>query len=234
VSKDNLDITMPMVTPSGLGGIRFDLRDVILARADVVSSDTASGRYTHNLTVPTAAGPITIPRGWTAVDATWHGVTVRFVNTHLESFHPVINGLQAQELAGILAAETRSVVLVGDINSGPGDPANRPAHGIFLAAGYQDAWAVARPRQDGFTCCFADRLSELTRVPDHRIDVVLYRQPVDGTVGVDHVSATLVGGELGDRIWSEQAGALLWPSDHIGVVATLQYRQPRPIGPPAR
>jgi endonuclease/exonuclease/phosphatase family metal-dependent hydrolase len=234
VSKDNLDITMPMVTPSGLGGIRFDLRDVILARADVVTSDTASGRYTHNLTVPTAVGPITIPRGWTAVDATWHGVTIRFVNTHLESFHPVINGLQAQELAGILAAETRSVVLVGDINSGPGDPDNRPAHGIFLGAGYQDAWAVARPRQDGFTCCFADLLSELTRVPDHRIDMVLYRQPVDGTVGVDHVSATLVGGELGDRIWSDQAGALLWPSDHIGVVATLQYRQPRPIGPPAR
>jgi endonuclease/exonuclease/phosphatase family metal-dependent hydrolase len=234
VSVDNLDLPMPIVTPTGLGDIRFDLRDVILARADVTTGNPQTGRYPVNLTVPTAAGDITIPRGWTGVDATWHGTTVRFVNTHLEAFHPLINGLQADELVRILAAETRSVVLVGDINSGPGDPGNRPAYGIFQGAGFRDAWAEARPGQDGFTCCFGNLLSDPTPVPDHRIDVVLYRQPVDGTTGVDHVSATMVGGRLGDRIWSDRAGALLWPSDHIGVVATLQYRQPRPIGPPAR
>jgi endonuclease/exonuclease/phosphatase family metal-dependent hydrolase len=233
-SVDNLDITMPIVTATGLGLIQFDLRDVILVRADVATSNPATARYQHNLTVPTAAGDITIPRGWTAVDATWHGTTVRFVNTHLEAFHPLINGAQAQELAAILAGEWKSVVLVGDINSGPGDPDNRPAYWIFQQASFQDAWAEARPRQDGFTCCFADLLSELTRVPDQRIDVVLFRQPRDGSTGIDHVSATMVGGRVGDRIWSDRAGALIWPSDHIGVVATLQYREPRPVGPPAK
>jgi len=230
-SMDNLDIQMPIVTATGLGGIRFDLRDVILARRDVVTSNPATGRYQYNLTVPTAAGDITVPRGWSAVDATWHGTTIRFVNTHLEAFHPLINGAQAQELAAILAGESKSVVLVGDINSGPGnDPYDppRPAYWIFRQAGFQDAWAQANPRQDGFTCCFADILSELSRSPDQRMDVVMFRQPRDGSTGVDHVSALMMGYELGDRIWSDRAGALLWPSDHVGLVATLLYREPRP------
>jgi endonuclease/exonuclease/phosphatase family metal-dependent hydrolase len=226
---NNISIQLPYFTGSSIGMISYTLRDVILARADVETSNAAAANYGAMLPLSVAGNPVAIPRGWTAVDATRHGTTIRFVNTHLESFHAGVNGLQALELMQILEDEQKSVVLVGDINSGPGDPDNRPAYGIFQTAGFSDAWAVAQPGVDGFTCCFADQLTELTRTPDHRIDVVLFRQPRNVDVGVDHVSAAMVGGELGDRVWSTLAGAHLWPSDHVGLVATLQYRAPRPV-----
>jgi endonuclease/exonuclease/phosphatase family metal-dependent hydrolase len=233
-SVNNISIQLPYFTGSSIGMISYTLRDVILARADVQTSNATAANFGVMLPLSVAGNPVGVPRGWTAVDATRHGTTIRFVNTHLESFHAGVNGLQAVELMGILAGEQKSVVLVGDINSGPGDPDNRPAYGIFQTAGFTDAWTRAQPGADGFTCCFADQLTELTRTPDHRIDVVLFRQPRNASVGVDHVSAAMVGGELGDRIWSTLAGAHLWPSDHIGLVATLQYREPRPVSANAR
>jgi uncharacterized protein YhjY with autotransporter beta-barrel domain len=59
--------------------------------------------------------------------------------------------------------------------------------------------------------------------------VVLFRQPRNADVGVQRVSAATVGGAPGDRVWSTLAGAHLWPSDHLGVVATLQYREAWPV-----
>jgi endonuclease/exonuclease/phosphatase family metal-dependent hydrolase len=229
-SVDNISIPLPYFTGGSIGWITYTLRDVILARGDVQTSNPASANYSAMLPVSVAGSPVAVPRGWTAVDATRNGTTIRFVNTHLESFHPAFNGAQAAELMGILAGEQKSVVLVGDINSGPGDPDNRPAYGIFRTAGFSDAWSSAHPAVDGFTCCFADDLSMLTRTPDHRIDVVLFRQPQNTDLHVQHVSAATVGGALGDRVWSSLAGAHLWPSDHLGVVATLQYRAPLPVG----
>jgi endonuclease/exonuclease/phosphatase family metal-dependent hydrolase len=230
----NSEIQFPILTPTGLGGINYVLRDVILARADVQTSNPGAANYAVALELPTVAGTVVVPRGWTAVDAVVHGATVRFVNTHLEAFHPYHNGAQAAELVAILASETKSVILVGDINSGPGnDPYDprRPAYQIFQAGGFADAWTEANPNDDGFTCCFADDLSSLdSRTPDQRMDVVLFRQPANGDTGVDHSSAFMVGGHPGDRVWSEAVGALLWPSDHIGLVATLHYREPRPVG----
>jgi endonuclease/exonuclease/phosphatase family metal-dependent hydrolase len=228
-SVDNISIELPYFTGSSFGMINYTLRDIILARGDVQTSNAAAANYSAMLPLSVAGTPVFVPRGWTAVDATRYGTTIRFVNTHLESFHPVFNGLQAAELMGILAGEEKSVVLVGDINSGPGDPDNRPAYGIFQTAGFTDAWSSAHPGVDGFTCCFDDNLSELTRTPDHRIDVVLFRQPRNADVGVQRVSAATVGGAPGDRVWSTLAGAHLWPSDHLGVVATLQYREAWPV-----
>jgi endonuclease/exonuclease/phosphatase family metal-dependent hydrolase len=228
-SVDNISIELPYFTGSSFGMINYTLRDIILARGDVQTSNAAAANYSAMLPLSVAGTPVFVPRGWTAVDATRYGTTIRFVNTHLESFHPVFNGLQAAELMGILAGEEKSVVLVGDINSGPGDPDNRPAYGIFQTAGFSDAWSSAHPGVDGFTCCFDDNLSELTRTPDHRIDVVLFRQPRNADVGVQRVSAATVGGAPGDRVWSTLAGAHLWPSDHLGGVATLQYREAWPV-----
>jgi len=227
---DNIHLQLPMVTSTGLGAIDYLIRDVILARADVEVSNAAGANFQAQLPISVGGMPISVPRGWTAVDATRHGTTIRFVNTHMEAFSPLINGAQAQELAAILATENRSIVLVGDINSGPGDPDNRPGYAIFQQAGFSDSWTQANPGDAAFTCCFAEMLSQTDVVPDQRIDVVLFRQPSAGT-GVDHVSAATVGGKMGDRIWSADANALLWPSDHLGVVATLHYRDPRPVGP---
>jgi endonuclease/exonuclease/phosphatase family metal-dependent hydrolase len=226
---DNFQLQLPIVTPTGLGAIDFLQRDVIIARSDVEVSNSIGANYQTSLPLLVGGLQISVLRGWTAVDATRQGQTIRFVNTHLEAFHPLVNGAQAQELAGILAMESRSVVLVGDINSGPGDPDNRPGYAIFQQAGFSDSWTQANPGTAGFTCCFADILSQTNVTPDQRIDVVLFRQPSTGT-GVDHVSATTVGGSPGDRIWSTYSSALLWPSDHLGVLATLHYRDPRPVG----
>ncbi|MBA2671937.1 MAG: hypothetical protein H0U67_16335, partial [Gemmatimonadetes bacterium] len=60
-----------------------------------------------------------------------------------------MNGAQAQELTAVLANESRSVVLVGDINSGPGDPDNRPGYAIFQQAGFSDSWTQANPYDAG-------------------------------------------------------------------------------------
>jgi endonuclease/exonuclease/phosphatase family metal-dependent hydrolase len=226
---DNIHLQLPIVTSTGLGGIDYLIRDVIIARADVEVSNSVGANFQVKLPVMVGGSEIPVLRGWTAVDATRQGTTIRFVNTHLEAFHPLVNGAQAQELAAILAMESRSVVLVGDINSGPGDPANRPGYAVFQMAGFSDSWSQANPGDAGFTCCFADMLSQTNEVPGQRIDVVLYRQPGTGT-GIDHVSAATVGGMSTDRIWSTYASALLWPSDHLGVVATLHYRDSRPVG----
>jgi endonuclease/exonuclease/phosphatase family metal-dependent hydrolase len=226
---DNINLQLPMVTATGLGGIDYLIRDVILARSDVEVSNATGANFQAALPLSVGGTLISVPRGWTAVDATRNGVTIRFVNTHLEAFHPLINGAQAQELAAVLASESRSVVLVGDINSGPGDPDNRPGYAILRNAGFLDAWTRANPGDAGFTCCFPEMLSEIAADPEQRIDVALFRQPSTGT-GINHVSAATVGGEEGDRIWSTRASALLWPSDHLGVVATLHFRDPRPVG----
>jgi endonuclease/exonuclease/phosphatase family metal-dependent hydrolase len=229
-TADNINLAFPIfLPPATIGQIRFLLRDVILARVDVATANPGAGNYATRLELSAAGVHVVIPRGWTAVDATVKGVTVRFVNTHLEAFHPLINGAQARELAGILQGEERSTILVGDINAGPGDPDDRPAYGILLAAGFSDAWAVAHPRQDGFTCCFSNDLTETHIVPDYRIDMILFRQPRNEDTGVDHVNAARVGHRMQDRVWSSTVGALLWPADHTGVVATLHHRTPRPV-----
>jgi endonuclease/exonuclease/phosphatase family metal-dependent hydrolase len=222
----NIDLTLPIfLPPQSLGQIEYYLRDVILARGDVQVANPAGFNYQTTLPLSAAGIPIVVPRGWTAVDATRHGTTVRFVNTHLEAFHPLVNQLQAMELADILGPENRAVILAGDINSGPGDPDARPAYTVLQAAGFEDAWTTANPGKDGFTCCFPDHLEDdLERPLFMRIDMVLFRQPSEAGPSVDHVSATLVGAAEGDRIWSDAVGALLWPSDHAGVAATLHHR----------
>jgi endonuclease/exonuclease/phosphatase family metal-dependent hydrolase len=191
--------------------IRLTDRDVILARAGVAVANAASGNYAAMLPAP--AG-IQVPRGWTAVDATVGGVTYRFVNTHFESDAEIIRFLQAQELMAILAGETRPVVLVGDLNSGPGRPAEdggQATYDFVLSNGFADAWD-AHPRSgDGFTCCNAGDLSNLTPEFDQRIDLVLVRGD-----GILPLQVTIVGNQVNER---RRFG--VWPSDHAGVAASF-------------
>jgi endonuclease/exonuclease/phosphatase family metal-dependent hydrolase len=106
------------------------------------------------------------------------------------------------------------VVLVGDLNSAPDDTVG--AYGTFAAAGYVDAWVVARGPEGGFTAGQAELLDNVPSKLDHRIDDVLY-QPR----WVEAVAAEVLGEELEDR-----TAAGLWPSDHAGVVATLHLAHP--------
>ena len=199
--------------PAGLPpvrDVRLTDRVVVLARtdektADLKLSNPQSGAYPAALTVNTAAGPLTLPRGWASVDVKIRGKSFRFVTTHLEAFSPLVRNPQAAQLLAGPAATDLPVVLVGDINSGPGGDLG--AYGIVLGGGFTDAWTGS----PGLTCCHAVDLHNPNPTLTKRIDLVLTRG------GFETVSADVVGEEPAD--WTATG---LWPSDHAGVVTTLR------------
>jgi endonuclease/exonuclease/phosphatase family metal-dependent hydrolase len=204
--------------PTALGfDARVIDRDVILARddltvADLMLSNPQASNYATNLTVNTVAGPITIKRGWTSVDARIRGKSFRLINTHLEtSVAPPIQLAQAQELLAGPAATDIPVLMIGDYNS-RGDGTGTPTYGALMAAGFEDAWAEVFPGDPGLTCCHETslRLTGALDAFDERIDLMLMRG------GLAALDADILGEELADRTPSG-----LWPSDHAGLVAEL-------------
>ncbi|SQD99470.1 Endonuclease/exonuclease/phosphatase (fragment) [Parafrankia sp. Ea1.12] len=199
--------------------------DAILVRTGTTGrwrvSHSESHDYMARLTIPTAAGPIAIPRGWSAVDVTARGRTVRVANTHLDPDSPQIRNAQAEELRTKLATAAHPVVLLGDLNAPPSDPTG--PYALFAQDGYTDAWTAIHGPDGGFTATQID----LDTVPStlyERIDYVLYNsmRPEDSDSGhIQVVRATVIGNKLRDRTLSG-----LWPSDHAGVVATLAISRP--------
>jgi endonuclease/exonuclease/phosphatase family metal-dependent hydrolase len=209
------DAELPAGLPPTMD-VRLRDRVVVLVRRDghgrheLEVSNPQSGRYTAALTTPTAAGPITLPRGWASVDVTMDGRSFRFVTTHLEAFTAQVRNPQAAQLAANLAAATMPVVLVGDFNSGPGTDTG--AYGILANGGFADAWSA----DGGLTCCHAVDLRNPDPTLTKRVDLILTRG------GFETKKIEVVGEEPSDRKHD------LWPSDHAGVVATL--RIPTPAG----
>lgn len=209
------------------GGPYF--RDVRLLQQDAVLVRTGRGHkvelgqarsdhFDAELSITTGTGQqYVVHRGWVAVDVTVKKQTFRFVNTHLEAFHPLIRLQQAQELLapeGPVGSAGTPVVLVGDLNSGPELPVpeNRLAFQALLGAGLVDTWAVAHPGDPGFTAGFNELLTDPSAegALEHRVDHVLV------TPDIAVVGSRLVGTDPDDRTVSG-----MWPSDHAGVVATL-------------
>jgi endonuclease/exonuclease/phosphatase (EEP) superfamily protein YafD len=146
------------------------------------------------------------------VDANVDGAKFTFVNSHLEGIMPA-NEEQAHELVGILDSYSRPLILVGDLNTGPGSPT--PAYDIFSAAGYTDAWTVAG-QGPGFTCCVGEKVNDTdTTAFDERIDLMFYAGDT-----LQPISAEVVGNQLEDRTPSG-----LWPSDHAGTVITFRIQR---------
>lgn len=209
--------------PTTLGfDVRLTMRDAILARSGRVEiSNPQSANFVNNLSLPLAGGlaSVTSTRGWTAVDALVDRSRFRFVNTHLEAFSNFYRSAQAMELlAGPLHVPDRSVILVGDLNSDPDDPAftepNSPfnttnPYDILTAGRFKDTWVLLPGNGAGNTCCNdADLLNPVPAMFE-RIDHVMISgggalRP--SVIGVDPGSRTATG---------------LWPSDHAGVVAGL-------------
>jgi endonuclease/exonuclease/phosphatase family metal-dependent hydrolase len=202
--------------PTALGfDVRATDRDVILVNHDrrpkVKVTGAQAASFAARLVVPTPAGPIAIPRGWTAVDLKLRGERFRVVNTHLEASSALAQVAQAQELLAGPAATGLPTLLVGDFNS-RADGTGTPTYGLLRAAGFADAWSDVHPGDPGLTCCWEPPL--LSPVPpfDERIDLVLARG------GFDPLAAEIVGEDpLADRTPSG-----LFHSDHAGVVATLR------------
>ncbi len=216
------DIEAPAGAPYGKD-IRLLQQDAVLVKADtkddVTLTNAQSANFTARLVVTTGTGlQFVVNRGWVSVDAVVNKHSFRFVNTHLEAFHPLIRLQQAQELiapAGPVGSAPATVILVGDLNSGPElpVPANRLAFQALVAFGLVDTWAVAHPGDPGFTAGFNELLTDPSAegALEHRVDHVM-------TSGdVDVMRVRLYGTDADGRTPSG-----LWPSDHAGLAATLR------------
>jgi endonuclease/exonuclease/phosphatase family metal-dependent hydrolase len=200
--------------PTALGlDVRTTDRSVILARADVRTARPRGAVYETLLPISVLGQAISLPRGWTAVDAKERGAWVTFVNTHTEAYAAEVRVAQAAELAAILEEHEGRVILVGDLNSEPGTE----SEAVLADAGFEDAWALAGGG-DGLTCCFPELLSATEPGLGERIDYVLLRGAVSPR------AVDVVGEAPEDRVGG------LWPSDHAGVVAALRLGNPRFLG----
>lgn len=198
--------------PSDLTDIRLTDYDVILARGDVQTSEEVEQNYVHSAQVAVGGSSVTFTRGFTKVAADVNGAKFTFVNSHLEGLMPA-NQDQAHELVDTLQGYPRPLILVGDLNTGPGS--STPAYGIISDAGYTDAWTVASS-DSGFTCCYGEKVNDTdTTALDERIDLMFYQGD-----NIQPVSSEVVGNQLSDRTPSG-----LWPSDHAGTVITFRIQR---------
>jgi endonuclease/exonuclease/phosphatase family metal-dependent hydrolase len=172
-------------------------------------------------------------RGYVGVDAIVRGKRYRFVNTHLEIKEPqpgnplsmFFQSAQAAELIAAIHAlpeDGRKLILVGDTNSAPTNTS--PAPGIvppyqqFAAAGYLDAWTSSRGTAAGFTCCQAADLRNKHSELFERIDQILV-----GTPPLFVRKIKRLGENPADRTIALPHRPALWPSDHAGLAAVLQF-----------
>jgi endonuclease/exonuclease/phosphatase family metal-dependent hydrolase len=205
------DFEVPVSTAQGTIDVRLTDRDVLLAVAGLQTTNGRGGAYSdaNLLTLSILGQPAKVKRGWEAVDVTIGGQPITVVNTHLEAFAAPPRTAQATELVSILASTSGRIALMGDLNSTPGTE----GEAVLAAAGFADAYATAHPGDSGFTCCFPANLHE-TGALDQRIDYVLTRGSFGAPAAAD---AKIVGKDAADKTSSG-----LWPSDHAGLVVTLQ------------
>ena len=219
ITAATVDVELP-----GIGrDIRLSDRDVILVRTGpdargLTVLDVERRTYAATYSMRTLVGPVPITRGWVAADVELDGATFRIVTTTLESLEVYagvpadVQEAQAAELASGPLATDLPVLFAGDVGSAAaGEGFATAAYGKLIGAGFDDAWAVARPDDAGFTCCQQPGLSDPTSALDVRLDVVLYRG------GFEVTDARLIGAEA-----SDVAGAVRWPSDHAGVLVTFE------------
>ncbi|MEM9056233.1 MAG: endonuclease/exonuclease/phosphatase family protein, partial [Pseudomonadota bacterium] len=216
-SVDNADVELPLFLGPVLDDIRLTDRDVILVRDGVATANAVSDNFDASVTFELSGVVIDFKRGWNALDATVGGSTLRFVHTHMEvggAFGVAVQAQQIAELIDTLADETLPVVMLGDFNASPNDPAEQ-AYGQLVAAGYSDAWLLSPAAgEPGLTCCHDERLLNEAADFTSRIDHVFVRSAASPPALV--VEADVLGEEPGDRVPSG-----LWPSDHAGVAVSL-------------
>jgi endonuclease/exonuclease/phosphatase family metal-dependent hydrolase len=208
----------PAIADAEING-RLTMRDVILARTSggVHTKNPQSANFATNFEVKVVGVPLTVKRGWTAVDAKVRGTGwFRFVNTHLEAFHPLVRQAQAAELVAPTGPATSElpVVLVGDLNSDDDTvkPEDRLAYETLLAAGM-----VNRSTDDPLSCCLNSSLLEVGKGGseadfDHQVDHILTRDPETVTL----VDSEVSGIEPVNGFWN---------SDHAGVFSALKFHR---------
>ena len=223
---ENADIELPFFAGIGGGGqplfddVRLTDHDVILARADVATSNVTAANFEINLEFNIGGVDVVFFRGYVILDATVRGRTYRFANTHLEVASPVpqVKAAQMLELVTVLNDSPYPIILVGDLNSSPTDPFPQP-YPLARAAGYWDMWLLRAGGPDpGFTCCQTETVDNEVSILDERIDHIMVRRargfrlsPVRGPV-----RSFVLGDRPIDKTFSG-----LWPSDHGGVYTKM-------------
>jgi len=231
----NFTLAFPVLTgepPSGLTAVGMVERGVILARTDLPPgqlklSNPQSGTYSCEFCKVTLENPITkevIPftDSWESIDAKVRGKTFRFITTHLDALEPsgIVRFLQAKELLEGPANTSLPVIVTGDMNAGPNTPppgTGPAAYGAFLGGGLSDTWTAAGLGAPPLTCChlaFEDLVNDPNAefTAGQELDHVLSRG--DFTVLDEHL--------VGNAVPKPAPEPFIWPSDHAGMVATLQ------------
>jgi endonuclease/exonuclease/phosphatase family metal-dependent hydrolase len=214
----NADVEFPADVDGERIAVRLTDRDAILVRegGDVSVGRTATHGFDAALEFPLSDGrTLRVDRGYGVAETTVRGRDLTVVNTHLEAASEDVRGRQAEELTAALGDLPDRLVLLGDLNDGPSF-----GGGAYetLADPLTDAWDVARPDADGYTCCRPlSAGGEGTAALDERIDHVLYRGAVAAT------DAARLGASADATVTAEvdESERTLWPSDHAGVLATL-------------
>jgi endonuclease/exonuclease/phosphatase family metal-dependent hydrolase len=226
-------------------------RDAILVRTGLhaqhvnFSCSKPSDDGCHYLTRPPdlVLGDISIAlvRGFLAVDVKVKGWQYRVFNTHLEQrlLAPnlpetrLLQVGQAQELLSTVLATwsrwdgfSKTVIVVGDINSDPRDPKITLPNGqqvltpyqIFTSNGFTDVWMLRPHPKPGLTCCQAEDLTNGRSELYERIDMI-FSLPRPSHV----MDVKLLGSKKRDKTDPPPHGGL-WPSDHAALAATLKFR----------
>ena len=203
-ATNGADLAVPATVAGETRTVRLTDRDLLLARAPVETSAATADTFDATLSLSRDGREVTVERGYAVADATVGGRRLTVCTTHLESASAETRTAQAAELVELLADRPDPVVLIGDINSGPGASAAAYDRLTDSFADVGDA---------GATCCHAADLRNPDASLDSRVDHVLVRGGLRARdvrrVGVDPAGRVTVDG---DR---------LWPSDHAGLVATL-------------
>lgn len=215
-TTDEWDVEAPMMNleTGTLDDVRQTDRDAILVRTDLprgqlAVSNPQSGHFTNVFQFP-AIG-LVLNRGWCSVDVFVRGQNFRYVCTHPddESFAQ-FQFLQVMELVGLLANANLPLIVAGDLNADPFHRNGTQTYGLFVTAGFGDAWAATHPDdlEGGLTWGHDEFLADPTTAFVSQIDHVLYRGAGFVPSYADVVDVAL-----------DRTQPPLWASDHAAVVA---------------
>ncbi len=197
--------------------------DALLVDDDRVTVGSAGGQ-TFAVNVGEVAPGVVLKRGWV-----WARVEIArqhytIVSTHAEAdlagaHLSELRAAQLSQLVGTITSPER-VIIMGDLNDTPGSL----MYQVLAGAGFTDMWAALRPGVVGLTCCHLADLSDQVAAFYQRIDYVFTRGP-----GLGWHRQNLAGqiDQFGDVPADRVPGPayLIWPSDHAGLVATLEVGQ---------
>lgn len=211
VVSTNADVELP----SSTGDVRLTDRDVILTRRETASTENPrTETYEAALRYPPKLNLVDVTRGYAMVDATVRGNQFTFVTTHLESSDEDVRRAQARELRDRLDRVTGPLVLAGDFNDSPTPDGD--AYQI-LNGSFTDAVDQVRSLRDFPTCCQQSDLRNDASKLKMNIDHVQVR----GGFGVSSASRVGRSQRSKVRVQGPDGVSRLWPSDHAGVVVTL-------------